>query len=254
MKNQAGGLVRQIFNGARTRTIHRNPIVWVCLVILVIVLGEVSLVALVSVTYRAFMLGFLAASTLACFGWLTFAIARSYRRSMGRLGEEATAQAVASARRRRKGWRLVNGIRLRGHGAIDHVLIGPGGVYVIESRWASKDCEIGPATIVGIYGREPVSRARDGAQRIERMLRDGSDRFEVTVQPMVVVWGPGGLALDAGWTTVDGVLVCEGRREEQWLDQLDGSELNQSIVERVTEALTSLLTRQVDQLVATPSR
>lgn len=240
------------WRGGRIRAACRNPIVRVCLVISVILLGEVGLASWLPVKDRNVMIGFLAASTLACCGWLTIVLARSYRRSLTRLGEEATAKAVACARQRRKGWRIVDGTYLRDHGVVDHVLVGPGGVYVIESRWASKKCEISRTAIVGIHGRNPLSSARQSASRVEGMLADSPERIDITVQPVVVVWGPGGPRLDGGWATVAGVLVCEGRQEEQWLNHLDGAVLSQRTVELVTDQLMGLVTHRIDQPVIIP--
>jgi Nuclease-related domain len=254
MSRQSDDHVRQTRRRPRLRTAHRSPIVRVCLVIVVILLGEVLLVAGLPVKDRDVMLGILAASALACSWWLVLVLERTSRRKMLRLGEEATAQAVANARRRRRGWRIVNDFHRLGRVDVGQVLVGPGGVYVIESRWASKYYELGERSIVGIHGREPIAQARDDAQRVERLLRDGPDRIEVTVQPMVVVWGPRALMLDAGWTTVDGVLVCEGRQEEQWLNRLDDSRLDQPTVQRISEALTGLITSPVDQPVNAPER
>jgi hypothetical protein len=152
------------------------------------------------------------------------------------------------------GWRIVNGVNLRGHGTIDHVLIGPGGVFVIESRWASRRCAVEQAAIVRIHGSEPVTRARQGAHRVERMLRASSDQIDVTVQPMVVVWGPGSPKFDAGWASVEGVSVYEGRQAEQWIGQLDNSEVSQLVVDLITEKLNGQGTHFVDQPAVAPSR
>jgi len=226
----------------------------VALVIAVILLGEVLLVVGLPVKDRDVMLGILAASALACCWWFVLVLERTSRRKMLRLGEEATAQAVANARRRRTGWRIVSGFHRQGRVDVGQVLVGPGGVYVIESRWASKYYELGQKAIVGIHGREPIAQARDDAQQVERLLRQSPDPIDVTVQPVVVVWGPRSLVLDAGWTTLGGVLICEGRQEERWLNRLDGSKLDQPTVQRITETLTGMISRPDDQPVEAPER
>jgi len=247
VKNRLGEHARQMLRDAQIRTIRKNAIVWVCLILFAVILTEAIVVVPIPVTFGAFLLGFLAASTLACFGWMVFVTSGSYGRSMGKLGEEATAEAVTSWRRRRKGWRIVNGLYLATHGDIDHVLVGPGGVFAIESKWTTNDCEIKDVAVIGILGREPVYQARVGARKIEGMLRSPPQRLVVKVTPVVVVWGPGGLRLDRGWQEVGGVLVCDGRREKLWLPQLGGSQRDEVTIERVTEVLASQLSRQVDQ-------
>jgi hypothetical protein len=248
VKNRPGEHARLMLRDAQIRTIRKNALVWVCLILIAVILSEVIVVEPIPATFRAFLLGFLAASTLACFGWMVFVMSGSYGKSMGKLGEEATAEAVTSWRRRRKGWRIVNGLYLATHGDIDHVLVGPGGVFAIESKWTTNDCEIKDGAVVRIFGREPVTQARIGARKIEGMLRSPPHRLDVKVIPVVVIWGPGGLRLDRGWEDVGGgVLVCEGRREKSWLPQLGGSQLDEVTIERVTEVLASQLSRQVDQ-------
>jgi hypothetical protein len=214
-------------------------------VLVVVVAAGISVVAPLPAMDRAFMLGFLTASFLACCCRMVFVLVESFAGRLSRRSAQETIQAVTGARRRRRGWRLVNGTFRGGGGATDHVLVGPGGVFVIESRWTTNICEVDDGTIAGVFGREPVSQAQDAAHRVERMLHYASHGFDVIVQPVIVVWGPGGLALDEGWTKVDGVLVCEGRKKELWLGQLDGSELDQSAVPRVTNALARQVADQV---------
>ena len=52
------------------------------------------------------------------------------------VAEEWTAGELRGVRRR--GWRLVNGVKVRGDSDIDHVLVGPGGVVVVETKWSSE--------------------------------------------------------------------------------------------------------------------
>ncbi len=101
---------------------------------------------------------------------------------MGDLAEQWTASELRGLRS--QGWRLVNGVRLGVE--IDHVLIGPGGVVVVESKWSSRSWS-------SPYGRERVTDAvaqvRRGARQL-RWLTDlrrcGIDR----VDSVVVLWGP----------------------------------------------------------------
>ncbi len=173
-------------------------------------------------------------------------LSNTHARSLGKVGEEATADAVAGWRRRRKGWRLINGIYLAGHGDIDHVLVGPGGVFVIESKWTSNNCRIERGEIVGLLGRVPVAQASDGALKVERLLRHGPQRFDVIVKPVVVIWGPGSPRLEGGSTEVDEVLICEGRRHADWIRRLAGSMLASPEIGAITSILEERVTRQVE--------
>jgi Nuclease-related domain len=167
-------------------------------------------------------------------------------------GEEATADVVAGWRRRRKGWRLLNGIYIAGHGDIDHVLVGPGGVFVIQSKWTSHPCRIECGEIVGLLGRVPVAQAGNAAVKVERLLHRRHQQFDIEVQPVVVIWGSGGLELDQGSTDIDGVLVCEGRRHREWVRRLDGAaHLSPTSVDAITRTVEEQLVGQLDPAVPT---
>jgi Nuclease-related domain len=175
--------------------------------------------------------------------------------SPGELAERATTHAVTGWGRRREGWRLINGVYIAGHGRIDHVLIGPGGVFVIASKWTSNTCRIEFGEIVGLLGRVPVAQAGDGAAKVEKLLRRGPQRFDVEVRPVLVIWGPGGVMLDRGSTDIDGVMICEGRRHRDWVRQLEGpTHLDLSSVDAITRALEDLLARPADGATVDPAR
>ena len=177
--------------------------------------------------FRAFAIGFLAAAFLAIVFWMLFVSSGSYGWYLGKLGEEATAEAVCGPSRRRQGWRLVNGLPFDKLGDVDHVLIGPGGVFAIESKYTTSPCRVSDGCVDGIYGREPVAQAQRGAEKVQRMLRYGPQRFDITVRPVVVMWGRGRIQLDRGWELVGGVLLCDGPKSDLWLKELDRDSLDQ---------------------------
>jgi Nuclease-related domain len=245
MKNRPGERSRLLLRRRQFRTIRKNLVVWFCLVLFAAILAEIFRLEPGPESMRFFLFGFLTASTLAAFAWMVFIMSGSYSHSMGRLGEEATADCVTSLRRRRQGWQIVNGISLGHHGDVDHVLLGPGGVFVIESKWTTSDCELIDGRIVGILGREPIAQAREGARTIEKMLRYGRQRFDVTVRPVVVIWGQGGLCLEDGWIDVEGTIVCEGRQNKLWLQRLQNGLLGSSVIEEMSAVLRNQVDRQV---------
>jgi Nuclease-related domain len=247
VKNRPGEHVRQTIRQTWLDTVKQHVSVWMVLISAVAI--YVVLIALLpmSSTARSFWIGFAIATALCGFAGMVYVLSNTYGWSMGKLGEEATVEALSGFWQRRKGWRVINGLLFAGHGNVDHVLVSPGGVFVFESKWTSRPCRIEGGRVVGPTGREPVSQAQDGARKVGRMLRHGPQHFEVSVRPIVVLWGSGAPHLDHGWVVVDGVLVCEGRRKESWLPQLNVCVLDQSTVERVTEVLEDQLLRQVDK-------
>jgi Nuclease-related domain len=247
MKNRPGEGSRLRIRTASWNTARKNPIDWICLVLFGVIFAEVMTFMPFPTWWKAYVYGFVTATVLATLAWMIRVLSGAHPFSMGKIGEEATAKAVAGWRQRRKGWRLINGIYLAGHGDIDHILVGPGGVFVIETKWTTNRCRVEHGEILGLMGRVPVAQATDGAVKVERLLRYGNQRFEVSVMPVVVIWGPGGLNLDDGWAEVDGVLVCEGCREKDWVPQLAGSTLNLSEIEAITSVLENQVSRQVNQ-------
>lgn len=249
MRNRPGERARLTLRRSRIDVVWNNVPAWLGLLACTIVLGGLVVVLPIPTVVTAYLLGFLNASALATFAWIVFLASGSYRHSTGKTGEEATAGVVDTGRRRRRGWRVVHGIYFVGHGDVDHVLIGPGGVFVIESKWTSRRCSIDGGAVHGLMGREPVAQAREGAQKIERLLRHGPLGLDVEVRPVVVLWGPGRIRFDQGRETVDGVLVCDGPRDEQWLPDLDATFLDQGTIDDIGAALAGQLEGQVERPV-----
>ena len=206
-------------------------------VVLVCCAAAIALLPIAS-NVRSFWAGFVVASVLAGVAWILHSPSGARDRGPGESAERATADAVTGWRQRRNGWRVINGIYVAGHGDIAQVLVGPGGVFVIESKWTSNSCRIECGEIVGLLGRVPVAQAGNAAVKIERLLRGAETLLDVEVRPVIVIWGSGGLDLDRGSTDVDGVLVCEGRRHRDWLRELEGTaRLSPVSVDQITRAL-----------------
>jgi hypothetical protein len=203
---------------------------------------------------RTFALGIFLTAMFGATAWILHLSTGTHSRYLGKIGEETTAEAVLNRRRRWQGWRLVNGLYFRGHGDVDHVLVGPGGIFALESKWTSVPWRVEPEGLVGPGERDPLLQARDGAHKIEGLLRYGPERFEVVVHPVLMLWGPGAPSLTRGWVEVDGVLIAEGRCRRKWLGQFNRSALERPLVESVTRTLEAQLIRQVERPKVTPTR
>jgi hypothetical protein len=140
---------------------------------------------------RTFELGVFLTAMFGTTAWILHPATGRHNQVVGKMGEELTGEPVLGHRRRRVGWRLANGLYFERHGYVDHVLVGPGGIFALESKWTSTPWALDQAQISGSDGRDPIAQARDGARKVERLLRYGPERFDVTVHPVVVVWGPG---------------------------------------------------------------
>jgi hypothetical protein len=130
---------------------------------------------------------------------------------MGDLGEQWTAQELR--RLGRRGWRLVNHVAL-GADDIDHVLIGPGGAFAVETKWSASPWQSGPGQA---RQREAAAQARRNARSLG--LWHPFKSSHCSVEPVVVLWGQGVSA----WPTeqrvrvVDGVSVVIGPELRHWV-------------------------------------
>jgi Nuclease-related domain len=79
---------------------------------------------------------------------------------MGDLGEQWTASELR--RLRRDGWRVVNHVRLSAWD-IDHVLVGPGGVFAVETKWSATAWRFDPFEDRILAA---VRQARENAKRL----------------------------------------------------------------------------------------
>ena len=162
---------------------------------------------------------------------------------MGDLGEQWTAGELRSLTR--KGWRVVNRLQLRPRRDIDHVLVGPGGAYAVETKWSAEPWRLEPA--------EPrVLSAANQARLNARDLRLWSafQREVGSIEPVVVLWGPVAAA-SPDTATVGGTTVVAGRALDTWRKSLPEAHLGPCQV----DAAWGLLDKQAqtrDAEVSTP--
>jgi hypothetical protein len=92
-----------------------------------------------------------------------------------------------------RGWYVVDGISFGERGDVDHVVIGPAGVFVIETKYTD-------SPLASRSGRETVlgwiEQSRDNANRIRRLLKHNYGH-DVDALPLVVTSGTELLTLPA---------------------------------------------------------
>jgi hypothetical protein len=101
------------------------------------------------------------------------------RRELGADAEEWTAQELGRLDKRR--WVVIHDVPLE-HSNIDHVAIGPGCIYAVETKWTARDDH-----------ERFLNGAAGQAERQATDLRQTLSvrGIERDVIPMLVVWGPG---------------------------------------------------------------
>lgn len=112
----------------------------------------------------------------------------------GAEGEKATARAVSHLTR--NGWTLTNDVDT-GFGNIDHVLVGPAGIFVIESKKLRGEIRVDHGLLSVRWPEDPADGYRNArvVRKVKAQAADLSRRLQATgpsgswVQPLVVVWG-----------------------------------------------------------------
>jgi hypothetical protein len=115
---------------------------------------------------------------------------------MGASGEAWTSDVLRELGR--DGWRLVNNVTLTNRGDIDHVLVGPGGVLVVESKWSANRWPVN-----GHGARFMESQKMNAAEQVGRNAKDvvdwlGTSGITIPVMSLAVFW-TGSRKSGVGW-------------------------------------------------------
>ena len=142
----------------------------------------------------------------------------------GVVAEEWTASELRPLQR--KGWRLVNGLKVRGDSDIDHVLVGPGGVVVVETKWSSDPWQTGRGGNSFAANRlaRAVEQTRRNAADISTQL--GRVLGDTPVRAVLALWSPvDAMDLEAH-DEAPGVHVMAGARLRSWVESLEDLHLD----------------------------
>ena len=152
-------------------------------------------------------------------------------RSMGATAEMWTASELRPLRR--LGWRIVNHFVL-GRTDIDHVLVGPGGVSIVETKWSASSWVMDPPSP---KLRDAIAQAQHNAKNLKywHSLKAAGLTEAATV---VFLWG---YEDDSRHTrpnhpiVIDGTTVIAGKRSaEAWRDSLGDSHATTTPVQAET--------------------
>lgn len=98
---------------------------------LAIVLGSIPAMLAYGPFGRGFVIGSLATLCLVFLVWIVADESGALRARSGAVGEQNTAKVLR--RLERRGWQVCNDVFFDGAN-VDHVAVGPGGVFAIERR------------------------------------------------------------------------------------------------------------------------
>jgi hypothetical protein len=152
-------------------------------------------------TLAAFFLGFFVAILLV--GWMMGFDARSLRWMWGAVGEEWTANELA--RLPAYEWSVYHDVP-NGRGNWDHIVVGPAGVFVIDSKNFGQPARVTELGLVSGRIQCSAHKARTSAVRLKELIEERAG-VTVWVQPVFAVWGD----LRDGFVERDGVVYTPGR-------------------------------------------
>ena len=135
-RRRAGRHVKKRLRG-EIRAVARRRWRVLLMVLAVYVFVAVGVVAIAVATDRTHLAAFIAGFMLAAVGllWQAFLTGQGFaHRQIGGEAEQWTAAELAKLDDRT--WRAYHDVPLR-YGNIDHVVVGPGRVYAVETKWSS---------------------------------------------------------------------------------------------------------------------
>ena len=109
-----------------------------------------------------------------------------------RLADAAIAEELTSnevGRLRGQGWHVVDALEFE-KVDVDHVVIGPGGVVVLERKWTSKPLVADFNRQSSSYLDKHLRQAARNAQKVGAVLNQNGSKVGVACRALVV-WGPG---------------------------------------------------------------
>lgn len=151
--------------------------------------------------------------------WVTIPSVLLYSGAAGALMSVSTEALTADRLRRlrRRGWRLVNGFRLRPLADIDHVAVGPPGVFVLETKWSEDPWPI------GVEGDTFMrNRLASAVVQVRRNAHDFAKHFnrdvnDIPVFAALVLWSGSPWTHEREWVDREGVTIVRGSALEKWL-------------------------------------
>jgi hypothetical protein len=103
-------------------------------------------------------------------------------------------------------WLIVDNLPFDGVD-VDHVVVTPSGVLAVESKHHN--------AVSAATARRDLDDARRAARKI-RLFLGPKGHAQVTITPVLMIWGPGKPALPQGVRLVDGVYLVDPDRPELW--------------------------------------
>ena len=226
---------RRVLRQARQDRIRHARAFWRIYVALIASLATATTVAAIFMTgpfVRGFWIGSMVTAIIAVVAHINTTFSGAGSRASGGDAEGFTSLELRKLNSAR--WFVFDHVQFADFD-IDHVLVGPGAVFAVETKWRTRAPDHKQL-------REFTNQARRSADRLRRFLSTkGVDR---TVTPLVVLWGPEhGKVVPAEGKEIDGVLVVGGAYHKTWrevlVQQTSRFEIDFASIQAISDYITA---------------
>ncbi|MEU3166915.1 NERD domain-containing protein [Streptosporangium sp. NPDC006930] len=158
-----------------------------------------------------------------------------------RRGETITARLLRR-KLRRAGYQILEGRAIPGKASVDHLVIGPGGVWVVDNEAWDPDTEIaryGDRLFLGEkYGTKVAKALVEVAESLAEVLSRESG-IPVTIEPLIAVHG-GEIRRSV---TAEGITLLKPRLVSRWILQGPRADFDEAQVEVLARTAARVLRR-----------
>jgi hypothetical protein len=191
-----------------------------------------------------YVIGFGAASACWYLALMAVQVAGTTSYLVGSQGEEWTSEGLR--RLRQRGWHVIEHVPLQ-YGDIDHVLVGPGGAFAIETKATSRTWNLDAPDRWLV---QAIAQCRDRAEDLRRLLGSGIAGLRTAPTPVLVLWGETIGERDQ----FNGVKIVHGPELRNWTEQLGSDALSTAEVERAAGGLWQFVDMRDDYIRARRSQ
>lgn len=150
---------------------------------------------------------------------------------MGIEGETLTAEVLDDFAG--KEWSLINGLRFKNSGDIDHILIGPAGLLIFESKWSGQrwPMELRPTGYLGRQVRWAIKQVKMNRDDLCREF--GGVIGDIPIYQVCVLWSGEDSSSDDKYFFRESVFGIRGPELADWLRELPKNVITESTIRRV---------------------
>jgi len=193
----------------------------------------------------AFIMGFLIATFLCVVLYISIVFTGAANYLTGALAERWTRQEFAALG---SAWHIFSNVPFSvGYGDmsyeidVDHIVVGPYGVLVIETKYSSSPLDLGAVQLEKRVS-EAMNQVEDNAGRIRALLNQAVPN--VPIRPIVIFWGRLVKSSETAIRRVEGrnedVRIIHGGDSKKWRPRLTENEVvSPATVEFVSEKIGS---------------